>query len=119
MSAGAAAAVGLLSGLLRLVRVKVCLHRRFVKIRGLTLLNQQGSLRADAKTGAKPVAQSVGNETRLAVNYLQGTFGTGRQAGSAAVTLFLVDADNLSFHVNPPSCLQLCSDYNRPWQFAP
>ena len=69
---------------------------------GFALLDMDGAQRAGADAGAQAVAEEVGDQAGLAVDELQGAFGAIGQALAAAVADLVVNADDLSFHVNSP-----------------
>jgi hypothetical protein len=77
---------------------QVFLHRRLVKGVGLPLLHGDGVLRAFTEAGPETVAEVVGGEHCLAVDYLDGPLGAGGNAEPADVTFFRIDFDDFSQH---------------------
>jgi hypothetical protein len=68
-------------------------HRLLVKFFCLTLLNHECSLGAFSQAGAEAIAVLLADQFCLAVNYLQGSFGTGRHAEAAAIALIFINPD--------------------------
>ena len=72
------------------------LHGYLIKLLSITLLNFDGTLRAFAKTGAKPVAVLIADKPCLAIDDLERALGTGYDAQPAAIALLLIDMDDFS-----------------------
>ena len=64
----------------------------------LTGLDLHGACRTVADAGSKSIAKKVADKAGFAVNHLQGSLGTTRNAVAASGTSFLIYGDNLSFH---------------------
>jgi len=60
-------------------------------------------LRAISDASAQAIAGNFGDQSRLAIDHLQGTFGATDGANTATVTLFLIDPNNLTFHTFSPA----------------
>jgi hypothetical protein len=67
------------------------------KLLRLPRFNGQGSLGTLPQAGPQPVTKTVGQQLRLAVHDLNGPFGARWYAQAAAVTLFLIYPNYLSF----------------------
>jgi hypothetical protein len=76
----------------------VFLHRLFVELIGLSLLDGDGIHGTVSEAGAQSIAQVIGEQPGLAVDDLDRAFGTGRNTKAAAVAFFLIYFYDLSFH---------------------
>jgi hypothetical protein len=67
------------------------------------IFNGQGSLGALSQAGSQAVTKTVRQQLRLAVDDLNSSFGARRDTHPAAVTLILIDPNNLSGSHEPVS----------------
>jgi len=88
----------------------VLLHQLLVELGRVAGLDGQRALGAIPKTGPQTVTQCVLHQLGLAVDDLDRTLGTRRDAVPTAVAEVLVDLDDLSLHDLAPSrCIPFIS----------
>ena len=72
-------------------------HGLLVEILRLPFDDFEGISGALPQTGPQPIAELFGRKPGFPVYNLQGALGAGRNADPAAVTLLLIDLDDLPF----------------------
>ena len=82
--------------------LEVLIDGDFVELVGLALFDGDGILRAVAEACPKPVAEILGHQFRLAVDDLDGAFGTGGHTAAAAVAFIFIDLDDFTHHRKTP-----------------
>ena len=88
----------------RLLLCLLCLDRGFVIGGGFALHKRDCARRAGGQTVAEPVAIIVADQLRFAVYHGDRPFVTGVCASAATVAEFLVDLNDLAYHVKVLSC---------------
>ncbi len=76
--------------------------RLLIKLACISLFYCDGVLRTIAETSTEAVTEIVGNQFCFAVDNLNSSFGTGRNAQAAAVTFFFVNFYDIADHNKPP-----------------
>jgi hypothetical protein len=79
-----------------IVLVKVCLGGLFIEGLSLSLFNGQSTNRAFSHAGSQTIAKRIADHSRLSIDQLYGTLGTGDNAITAAITEGLVYFYNIS-----------------------
>jgi hypothetical protein len=83
-------------GLVLLLPGKMFFGRFLVELGSFPLLDSNGILRAVPQTRPETVTVDLAYQLRLAVNYLDGAFGTGSDALTASIALVFVNYDDIS-----------------------